>query len=105
MGQTIHHIRPRKTEKTIIKGHQYDQTIKDAKFVFLRNFSVCGSDELAVNPITINPKKNTKDRYLRKFGKKEISSNLFKYFIQEVYIESAIISHISQFSYTSNPVF
>ena len=84
IGQTIHQIRPRKMENAIIKGHQYDQTIKDAKFVFRRYFSVSASEELAVNPITINPMKNTKVIYLSTFGKKEISNKLFKYFIREV---------------------
>ena len=54
IGQTIHQIRPKKIDEMIIKGHQYDQTIRFARFVLRRIFANAMSFVSAAKPSTIS---------------------------------------------------
>ena len=59
IGHTVHQTRPRKTADRMINGHQYDQTIKLATFVFRSTLAKAMSRVLAANPPAINRTKVT----------------------------------------------
>jgi hypothetical protein len=60
MGQTVHHKRPKKTAAIIIKGHQYDQTTKFERFVFLSHQVKSGSLVVTPRPPAISNTKTVR---------------------------------------------
>jgi hypothetical protein len=59
IGQTIHQIRPKKIAEMIITGHQYDQTIRFARFVLRRILAKAMSSVFAAKPSTISNTNTT----------------------------------------------
>jgi hypothetical protein len=55
IGQIMHHTRPNNTALMMINGHQYDQTIRFARLVFLRTFANSVSSVLAASPPQASP--------------------------------------------------
>lgn len=77
IGHTIHQILPKKTEITIISGHQYDHIINVDKLKFRRYLRKDGLLEYAEKPIIMNRIKHANVKSLIVLKKKGLISSLF----------------------------